>query len=107
LQALGVGGDGGHQGDPVVPPGLTGPRGVVAARFCLARDGDELGRGEGGKRSENDAEARHRREYTASAVAVIVVDVGRVRMLVLHRPGRMRMAVGLWALPALVRVLVV
>src|SRR4030095_9658104 len=47
-----------------------------------------------------------RREYTASAVAVIVVAVGRVRVLVLHRAGRMRMAVRLRNFPALVRLLV-
>jgi len=38
-------------------------------------------------------------------VAVIVVDVGSVRVLVLHRAGRVRMAVGLRSFPARVRVL--
>ena len=40
-------------------------------------------------------------------MAVTVVDVGGVPMLVLHGTGRMRMAVRLRPLPALVRMLVV
>src|SRR5262249_9462334 len=48
-----------------------------------------------------------RREYTASPVAVIVMGVGCVRMLVLDRTGRVRMAVRLRSFPALVRVLMV
>src|SRR6185369_8562494 len=47
------------------------------------------------------------REYTASAVTVIVVDVGRVRVIVLDGAGRVRMTVGLRAFPALVGVLMV
>ena len=47
------------------------------------------------------------REYTASTVAVIVVDVGRVRVLVLDGARRVGMAVRLRPFPALVGVLVV
>jgi hypothetical protein len=47
------------------------------------------------------------REYTASTVAVIVVDVGCVRVLVLDGTRRVGMAVRLRPLPALVGVLVV
>src|SRR5437867_13237907 len=44
---------------------------------------------------------------TPSAVAVIVVDVGSMRVLVLQRAGRVRMAVGLRAFHTIVSVLVV
>jgi hypothetical protein len=47
------------------------------------------------------------REYTASTVAVIVVDVGRVRVLVLDGARRVGMAVRLPPFPALVGMLVV